>query len=269
MTGRKPPLAGETGLRSTRPDATASALLPFRGRRRGRRLRSSLRTLLEEDLPDLAITPADCGSPLDLRHHFDAPAGALWMEIGFGAGEHLAWQAERHPEVSFVGCEPYLNGVASLLRAVAKTGLGNVRIIADDVRPLLGRLPDACLDRLFILFPDPWPKQRHRHRRLVQWESVAEFYRLLRPGAEIRLATDDPQYLHWILVRLTAHPGFAWQARRPRDWHSRPPDWPATRYERKAISAGRQPAFLRFCKRSATQGGAMDQRGLSNDGLGG
>ena len=170
------------------------------------------------------------------------------MEIGFGAGEHLAWQAERNPDVGFVGCEPYINGVASLLRHAADRDLSNIRILPDDVRPFLDRLPDGCLARLFVLFPDPWPKRRHAGRRIVQYQSLATFCRLLRPGGELRLATDDPGYLRWMLVRATGRSDLCWLARRPGDWRTRPVDWPQTRYEAKAIEEGRASAFLRFLK---------------------
>ena len=170
------------------------------------------------------------------------------MEIGFGAGEHLAWQAEHNPDVGFIGCEPYINGVASLLRHAADKNLSNIRILADDVRPFLDRLPDACLTRLFVLFPDPWPKRRHADRRIVQFETLAKFSRALKPGGELRLATDDPGYLRWMLARATGRSDLRWMARRAEDWRARPEDWPQTRYEAKAIAAGRAPAFLRFQK---------------------
>ena len=237
-------------LPSTQPGPCTS----FRGRRRGRRLRPNLQRLLTERLPALRIVPGALQRDWNPAALFGFPVREVWMEVGFGAGEHLAWQAARHPDIGFIGCEPYINGVASLLRAVDAAGLGNIRILDDDVRPALAYFPAGSISRLFALFPDPWPKHRHRDRRLVQWESVAGFCRLLCAGGEMRLATDDPAYLRWMLTRLTAHPGLAWQARRPGDWRYRPPDWPQTRYEAKAIAAGRRPAFLRFCRRPVVQG---------------
>ena len=130
-------------------------------------------------------------------------------------------------------------------------GQENVRILPDDVRPLLPLLPDGAFGRIFVLFPDPWPKLRHHARRIVQHETVAAFHRLLAPDGELRLATDDMPYARWMLERLTAHPGLAWTARGPRDWRDRPDDWPETRYEAKARSQGGAPAFLRFVKRAA------------------
>ncbi len=245
MTGPAKPPHHRNGDHAAGTPATI-----FRGRRRGRRLRPDIRRLLEERLPGFRISPDDAARHLDPEDLFGASFNDLWMEIGFGAGEHLVWQACHHRDIAFIGCEPYINGVAGLLRAVVMEGLDNVRILADDVRPFFRRLPDACLGRLFVLFPDPWPKRRHHGRRLVQWETVAEFHRLLRSGGEVRFATDDPDYLRWILVRMTAYPGFRWEARRPDDWRQQPEDWPETRYQVKARAAGRPPAFLRFRKQA-------------------
>ena len=204
--------------------------------------------LLRDSLPGIQINLETMAPRIDPRDLFAEPVDKVWMEIGFGAGEHLAWQAEHNPRVGIIGCEPFINGVASLLRHAAERDLSNIRLLTDDVRPFLGRLPDACLDRLFVLFPDPWPKRRHQDRRVVQWHTLNEFHRLLRPGGELRLATDDPQYLRWILARASAHRGLSWSARRPLDWRARAADWPETRYEAKAIAAGRPPAFLRYTK---------------------
>ena len=223
----------------------------FRGRRHGRKLRASMQSLMRDLLPALLISPGSSESnarQIEPPSLFAAPMREIWMEVGFGAGEHLAWQAEHNPDVGLIGCEPYINGVASLLRHASDRELSNIRILPDDVRPFLERLPDACLTRLFVLFPDPWPKRRHQERRIVQWETLATFSRLLKPGGELRLATDDPQYQRWMLVRATGRADLVWMARRPGDWKARPDDWPETRYEAKAIKEGRAPAFLRFQK---------------------
>jgi tRNA (guanine-N7-)-methyltransferase len=172
----------------------------------------------------------------------------VWLEIGFGGGEHLAAQAAAHPGIGFIGCEVFDNGVARLVAAVARQGLGNVRIFADDARLLLAALPAQSVERVFILFPDPWPKMRHHKRRLVTAATLDRLAEILADGGELRLATDDPDYLAAMLALTTAHPAFAWQARRPADWQERPPDWPPTRYEEKARAAGRAPAFLRFTR---------------------
>ncbi|MDG2284742.1 MAG: tRNA (guanosine(46)-N7)-methyltransferase TrmB [Alphaproteobacteria bacterium] len=207
-----------------------------------------MQTLLRDMLPKITIPASQADQPIQPSELFAEPMREIWMEIGFGAGEHLAWQAEQNPDIGFIGCEPYINGVASLLRHAADRGLSNIRILPDDVRPFLDRLPGACLARLFVLFPDPWPKRRHQERRIVQRETLNKFIRLLVPGGELRLATDDPQYLRWMLVRATGRTDLDWQARCPADWRVRPDDWPGTRYEAKAIEEGRPPAFLRFQK---------------------
>lgn len=233
------------------PDTGTGAAAPhpsFRGRRHGRRLRPSFRALLSDRLPEVAIDPDSLPTSVDPRGLFGQAVTACWLEIGFGAGEHLAWQAERNPDVGIVGCEPFMNGVASLLRHMAERDVENVRILPDDVRPFLDRLPDGAFERIFVLFPDPWPKRRHADRRIVQWSTIETFHRLLRPGGELRLATDDPAYQRWMLTRATAHPGLRWTARRPADWRHRPDDWPPTRYEAKAIEAGRTPVYMRFTR---------------------
>ena len=220
------------------------------GRRRGRPLRPGQRQQQETLLPQLAIALPQQGL-LDPAALFPQPPPAVWLEIGFGGGEHLAAQAESRPEIGFIGCEVYENGVARLVGEVARRGLGNIRILADDARLLLDRLKPASIGRAFILFPDPWPKQRHHKRRLVAPATLDRLAAILEPGAELRLATDDPDYLVSMLEVLTDHPDFVWLARRPADWRERPPDWPPTRYEEKARAAGRVPAFLRFVRRSA------------------
>jgi tRNA (guanine-N7-)-methyltransferase len=218
------------------------------GRRRGRPLRAGRQQAVENLLPELAIAlPAGDGM-VDPGAVFWPPPTAIWLEIGFGAGEHLADQAERNPDIGFIGVEVFENGVARLIGEIAHRGLRNIRIFADDARLLLDRLPPSSLARVFILFPDPWPKLRHHKRRLVATTTLDRLAVLMPPAAELRLATDDRSYLAWMLEHLTAHPAFTWIARRPDDWRKRPADWPATRYEGKALAAGRTPAFLRFVR---------------------
>ncbi len=217
----------------------------FYGRRTGRRLRPARRVLLKDLLPQIEL-PADRPAPFDPRQLFAEAKDDIWLEIGFGAGEHLLWQAAAHPAVGFIGAEPYVNGVASLLAGIDLQALTNIRVLPDDVRPLLEELAPGCLGRAFILFPDPWPKRRHHERRFISWPHLDRLAALLRPGAELRVATDDPDYLTWILRHLLDHPAFRWTARNRHDWEVRPADWPLTRYESKSIAAGRQPAFLRF-----------------------
>ncbi len=237
------------------PGSTAEARSPDRprrahyGRQAGRPLRAGARALLETLLPEIAVElPPD--AVLDLGALF-APASSaqvcpVWLEIGFGAGEHLAWQAERRPGAKFIGAEVFIQGMARMLRRVKDAGLQNVRLYRGDARDLLAALPPEALAGVFILFPDPWPKKRHRKRRIVSRETLDTLAGAMRDGAELRLATDDMDYAAWILERLLAHPDFERLARGPADWRTRPDDWPPTRYEAKALAQGRRPVYLRY-----------------------
>jgi tRNA (guanine-N7-)-methyltransferase len=212
-------------------------------------LRQGRRGLIESLLPRIAITLPEPPA-LDPKILFAAPPPAVWLEIGFGGGEHLAAQAEQHPRVGFIGCEVFENGIARLLGDIARRDLDNIRIFADDARLLLDCLKPSSIGRVFVLFPDPWPKQRHHKRRLVAPATLDRLAIVMQPGAELCLATDDRDYLVWMLAHVTAHPAFVWAARTPADWRERIPDWPATRYEQKARAAGRTPVFLRFIRRA-------------------
>jgi len=195
-------------------------------------------------LPELSFT-----LPVDLPSLFPATPEAIWLEIGFGGGEHLAEQAAAHPEIGFIGSEVFENGVARLTGEIARRGLTNIRIFPDDARLLLAALPPRSVGRIFVLFPDPWPKLRHQKRRLISPATLDRFAELMPGGAELRLATDDPLYQTAMLDAATAHPAFEWTARSPADWRERPADWPATRYEQKALAAGRTPLFFSFVRR--------------------
>ena len=218
----------------------------FYGRRRGRPLRRNRQALVDRLLPRLSIDPDRM--PDDPRTLFEAPVDEVWLEIGFGGGEHLVQQAVLHERVGFIGCEPYLNGVAGLFSELEKPGApaDRVRVFADDARLLLDALPDASIGRVFLLFPDPWPKSRHHRRRFVAPAQLDALARVMRRGAELRIATDHVGYLRWILFQLLRHEGFRWCARGPGDWRRRPEDWPATRYEEKARSQGVASTYLRF-----------------------
>lgn len=221
----------------------------FYGRRQGRRLRSGRQRLIDELLPRLRLDLAPAGGRIDPFALFPTRPAALWLEIGFGGGEHLAAQAARHPEIGFLGSEVFVNGVASLLGAVERDRLDNVRLWPDDARPLIDALPDACLARVFLLFPDPWPKRRHAFRRFIGPANLDRLARVMAPGAELRVASDDAGYVAWSLAQLRRHPAFRWTARRADDWRRPPADWAPTRYEAKAIAAGRRPAYLCFARR--------------------
>jgi tRNA (guanine-N7-)-methyltransferase len=229
---------------STRPIVRRT----IHGRRRGRKLRAGQADLMSTLLPRMRIgLPArDELDPLAL---FGRPVQRVALEIGFGAGEHLAAQAAADPDTGFIGVEIYENGVARLLAEVAARGLFNIRLVIDDTRLVLASLPPSSLDAVYILFPDPWPKLRHRKRRIVAPATLAVLARLMRPGAELRLASDDMDYARAMLADALDTPGFRWLARRPADWRERPADWPPTRYEAKALQAGRKPLYLRFERR--------------------
>ncbi len=209
-------------------------------------MRPGRRRLLAERLPELAI-PLVPGQPLDPRALFDS-VDAVWLEIGFGGGEHLAAQARAHPGIGFLGVEPFVNGVARMLARIEAEGLANVRLLMDDARLLLPALPEGSIERIFLLFPDPWPKKRHHKRRIVNPSTIREFARILAPGGELRLATDDRDYARRMLELLLREPRLEWLAERAADWRERPPDQPPTRYEHKARAAGRKPLFLRARK---------------------
>jgi tRNA (guanine-N7-)-methyltransferase len=228
-------------------DGAADGPIRFYGRRKGKPLKSGRQGLLETLLPALKIPVPE--TALDPRTLFSHQPRALWLEIGFGGGEHLAAQAAAHPDIGFIGSEVFLNGVAGLLKHVSENGARNVRVFNDDVRRFLPCLPDASLSRIFLLFPDPWPKTRHAKRRLVSTAMLNELARLLVDGGELRIASDHPVYVRWTLAHATDHPLFHWPARQPGDWRNRPADGFATRYEEKAVAAGRKPAFLRFIRK--------------------
>jgi tRNA (guanine-N7-)-methyltransferase len=216
------------------------------GRASGHALRPRQRLLLDVTLPRLTL---DAGRAADPKAAFPAPPAALWLEVGFGGGEHALAQSAAHPEAGLIACEVFANGLCSLLsRLVAEGGEAtaplpaNLLIWPDDARLLLARLPDACLDRLFLLFPDPWPKTRHAKRRFVHPAMLAPLARVLRPGAEWRVASDDPTYQDWVAAVMDGQTLFA--AAAPAD--RRPEGWPATRYEAKALRAGRRPLYWSF-----------------------
>ena len=217
------------------------------GRRHGKRLRPGQRALLQELLPKISISPeAVQAGGLDLRRLFPRPVDAVWLEVGFGAGEHLARQARANPNVGLIGAEPFVSGVARLLSEIDADGIDNIRIWSEDARPLLEALPAQSLARLFLLFPDPWPKKRHHKRRFVTRETIAQAAAALADGGEWRIATDVADYCRWVLVQMARCDEFRWRAQAPADWRQRPGDWPETRYERKALGAGRQPVYLNF-----------------------
>ncbi|WP_044564260.1 tRNA (guanosine(46)-N(7))-methyltransferase TrmB [Azospirillum sp. B4] len=221
------------------------------GRRRGRPLRQHRTSLIEGLLPHLQLDPPATGGTIDPAALFPQPKRDLWFEVGFGGGEHLAQQAAANPDIGFIGCEPFINGVANLLQHIEAQDLsGNIRVCPDDARPILDALPEASVGRVFVLFADPWPKLRHAERRFIGPANLPRLARVLKDGAELRLATDDPQLCRWMLEHAWRHPDFEWLADKAADWRVPPADWVQTRYEQKALEAGRVPVYLRFRRKS-------------------
>ncbi len=205
-------------------------------------MRPSRAALLDDALPQLRLALGD--GRVDPKPIMPA-ARAVWVELGFGAGEHLAAQAAAHPDVLVLGAEPFVNGVASALRHVHGLGLSNVRIHPGDGRELLAGLPDASVERVYVLFPDPWPKTRHHKRRLVNPETIAELARIVARGGLVRFATDWADYATWTLEAFARSAAFEWTARRADDWRLAPTDHVVTRYQQKRLGDC-APIFLEF-----------------------
>lgn len=230
---------------ANQPREQEARLLRTYGRRKGKPLSPRKERLVQELLPQLRL-PLEKLAPLDLREMFPISVRDIWLEIGFGSGEHLLWQAEHHNDIGFIGCEPFVNGVASLLGAIEDRGIDTIRVHDGDARDVLTWLPGGALARVFMLFPDPWPKKRQQKRRLISPETAAEIARVLAPGGELRFASDDSDYAAQALFTIGRSGAFTWLAERAGDWRERPADWPETRYERKALSEGRKPIYLRW-----------------------
>ena len=229
----------------------------FYGRRQGRKIRKAKSGLLDRFLPRIAISDT---APVT-KDMFGVPVDEIWLEIGFGNGEHLAGQALKHPHIGFIGAEVFKNGVANLLTlltGIKESGdmpeqitlpperVDNVRVWSEDVRLLFERIPDGSLSRVFLLFPDPWPKKRHASRRFVNPDNLKEIARILKKGGIFRIATDHKVYKSWTLRRMAETPDFRWTAKTGNDWRYPPADWVETKYQRKAVAEGRRPIFLDF-----------------------
>jgi len=231
----------------------------FFGRRKGRTIRCAKSTLLADFLPQIRLTPQ---TKINLQM-YGVPVNKMYLEIGFGNGEHLAEQALRHPDIGFIGAEVFQNGVANLLTLI--TGIkikddlpqtirlspdrvDNIRIFDDDVRLLFAQIPDNSLDKIFLLFPDPWPKKRHADRRFINPDNLKQLARCLKTGGILRIATDHKIYKHWVLHQLHDFPAFQWTATCGNDWKHEPTDWIQTKYQSKAIREGRRPVFLDYQK---------------------
>ena len=220
----------------------------FYGRLKGKTLKSSQKTYLAEDLDALSPGPVDWQSnpdrtDLDLKELFGGRP--VWLEIGFGGGEHLVHQAAQNPDVGIIGAEPYINGVAMLLGKIRRAGVDNLAVYPGDARDLMDVLPPESVARAFLLYPDPWPKKRHHRRRFVTQEHLVPLAAVMKPGAILRIATDIPDYVRQALEEVPKA-GFDWLAERPVDWQQPWDDWLSTRYEQKALREGRGPHYLTF-----------------------
>ncbi len=214
------------------------------GRRQGHKLRQGQAALVEDLLPRLSVPDTGALNAATLFGE-DRP---LHLEIGFGAGEHLAGQAAANSDTGFIGCEPFLNGVVGALGHIQNGGLDNVRLHMGDALEVVERLPDASLSRVYLLHPDPWPKARHAKRRMMNHGSLDAIAAKLAPGGEFRLGTDDPTYCRWSMMVMNARRDFRWLATGPQDFLVRPDDWPETRYERKARRHGHEVWYFRYLR---------------------
>ena len=214
------------------------------GRSRGRALRPGQERLVAEVLPQFEISLDALGA----GRAFAARPVEVWLEVGFGAGEHLIRQAKANPQIGLIGCEPFLNGVAAALAGIERESLTNVRLRRGDAQGLVEAAPEGCFSRVFILYPDPWPKRRHHKRRVIGEAMIAGLARVMRREAELRFATDIDDYAGWTLRRFLASPHFRWIAERADDWRLPWPDWRPTRYEAKALKAGRRSVYLTFVR---------------------
>jgi tRNA (guanine-N7-)-methyltransferase len=217
----------------------------FFGRRKGHRLRAHQAGLIETLLPRLALDLRG-EAPVPLTALFPVPVAELRLEIGFGGGEHLLAEASRNPRTGFLGCEPFVNGMAKALAAIEAQGLRNIRLHLGDAVPVLSWLPPTSLAGIDLLYPDPWPKRRHWKRRFVQDETIPAMARVLRVGGLFRFASDSADYAAWTLLRFLRAPDFVWTAERADDWRKPWADFIDTRYHLKAAREGRAPSYLVF-----------------------
>lgn len=223
----------------------------FYGRFKGKKLKPNQQAYLDEDLAALSPGAVDWDvnperSPLDLGARFGGKP--VWLEIGFGGGEHLVHQASNNPDIGIIGAEPYINGVAMLLGKIRQAAVENLAVHPGDARDLFDVLPEQSISRAFLLYPDPWPKKRHHRRRFVTPEHLEPLAQVMKPGAILRVATDIPDYVRQTLEEVPKA-GFDWLGERPSDWRDPWDDWISTRYEQKALREGRVPHYLTFQRR--------------------
>ena len=201
------------------------------GRTKSRRIRDNAKRILDEGLPKYTFT--------ELPKNKE-----VWLEIGFGGGEHLLHQAKNNRDVFIIGCEPFINGTIKLLRGLEDDKLDNVRIFKGDFRILAEQLPNDLFSKVFVLFPDPWPKKKQNKRRIISHETLDLLIKLAKNKADMRIATDHVDYAKWIAAHITSHKGITWQASCKADWQTQPTDHIETKYQKKALNEGRNPVFF-------------------------
>ncbi len=216
----------------------------FYGRRKARPLRACRQDALDSVLPTLRVSDPSKAADFGRKYR------ETWLEIGFGNGDSLAAWHRVHPDIAFSGCEPFINGVSNLCKLVADDDNANLHVWPDVAQPLWDGLPDACVDRIYILNSDPWPKKRHHRRRVVQQESLTALARILKPDGLLVMTTDHASLAEWILQQTLRHPAFEWTARGKADWETPPEGWLTTRYEGKGAVAGRQQVYLTFRRKA-------------------
>ena len=219
----------------------------FFGRRRGKPLSPRREALMENGLSGLKLDLEE-PAPGTLSSLFRSPVDEIWLEVGFGGGEHLLHRARQNPLVGIIGVEPFVGSMAKALSAVVDEGLGNVRFYDDDAVDVLDWLPEGSLDLVYQLYPDPWPKKRHWKRRFINPQNLTRYARVLKPGCEFRFASDIDTYVDWTLRHCREHRAFAWTAETADDWKRPWTDWPGTRYEDKAVREGRTGRYLTFLR---------------------
>ncbi|PCI37529.1 MAG: tRNA (guanosine(46)-N7)-methyltransferase TrmB [Rhodospirillaceae bacterium] len=226
-------------------DITVPGYLRSFGRRQAKKLSPARERLMNSLLPKIAVK-----TDTPIRDQFPSNIRELWLEIGFGGGEHLSTQARQNPDVGIVGCEPFIDGVAKLLAQIHEADVQNVRVHGDDARETFSCIGEGDLDRVFVLFPDPWRKSRHHKRRFIQTQVLDQFAKMLKDGGEFRFASDHMDYVRWTLAHVMRHPDFEWLAESPEDWRVPPTDWVRTRYEEKALGKGDACVYLRFRRKN-------------------
>ncbi|MDR1476898.1 MAG: tRNA (guanosine(46)-N7)-methyltransferase TrmB [Rickettsiales bacterium] len=220
----------------------------FFGRRRGKGMSAAKDSLVASRMAEFEVALPASG-PVDFSSLFDFRPEKISFEIGYGDGEHMAAMAKKNPGEAFIGAEAFENGNAAALKSIIEGGLENVRVFPNDANLLFPHMPEGALDRLYILYPDPWPKSRHEKRRMVNPANIAAFARMLKRGGEMLVATDHTVYAAWVVLAMRGQDMFEWTAEKSSDFTRPPPDWETTRYEQKALKEGRVPVYLSFRKK--------------------